>query len=415
MKYVAVDVETTGLYPGGHDRIIEVAIITLGPDLGIASEFSSLLNPDRDLGPSWLHGIRAADVLDAPTFEQLAGTLAALLQDAVVVGHNVTFDLRFLESEFARLGADPDRAPHFDTMSVSLRLGAPSRQLQEACDLFGISCPDCHSALEDARATARLFSRCVEHLGGGEIERLTRRPVALGNGWPQLAGNGTPLPREQVVARDRSSLPFLATLVRDLPVVEAESAAAWHEYYAVLDRALEDRRITGDEESALRQAAMDAGLSSGDLRTANEAYLRAVVATALHDGFLSDSERKDLTEVARLLALESVLPSLLSSPQPPDPTAMGPTSDSALEGRTVCFTGAMCASIDGERATRERATQIAQEHGMIVVKGVTKKLDMLVLADPDSMSGKAKKARQYGTRLVAEPVFWSMVGVPTDA
>ena len=91
--------------------------------------------------------------------------------------------------------------------------------------------------------------------------------------------------------------------------------------------------------------------------------------------------------------------------QPPDPTAMGPTSDSALEGRTVCFTGAMCASIDGERATRERATQIAQEHGMIVVKGVTKKLDMLVLADPDSMSGKAKKARQYGTRLVAEPVF----------
>lgn len=74
----------------------------------------------------------------------------------------------------------------------------------------------------------------------------------------------------------------------------------------------------------------------------------------------------------------------------------------------------MCASIDGERATRERATEIAQAHRMTVVKGVTKKLDMLVLADPDSMSGKARKARKYGTRLVAEPVFWSMVGISTD-
>jgi DNA polymerase-3 subunit epsilon len=51
---------------------------------------------------------------------------------------------------------------------------------------------------------------------------------------------------------------------------------------------------------------------------------------------------------------------------------------------------------------------------MIVQNGVTKALDYLVCADPDSMSGKAKKARQYGIRILAEPVFWRMVGVSVD-
>jgi DNA polymerase-3 subunit epsilon len=45
---------------------------------------------------------------------------------------------------------------------------------------------------------------------------------------------------------------------------------------------------------------------------------------------------------------------------------------------------------------------------------VTKKLDYLVMADPDSLSGKAKKARSYGTRILAESVFWNLMGVNTD-
>jgi DNA polymerase-3 subunit epsilon len=42
---------------------------------------------------------------------------------------------------------------------------------------------------------------------------------------------------------------------------------------------------------------------------------------------------------------------------------------------------------------------------------VTKKLDLLVLADPNSTSGKARQAREYGVRLVAETAFWEMIGV----
>ena len=37
-----------------------------------------------------------------------------------------------------------------------------------------------------------------------------------------------------------------------------------------------------------------------------------------------------------------------------------------------------------------------------------------MVADPDSLSGKAKKARQYGIRILQEAVFWKMIGVKID-
>ncbi len=57
---------------------------------------------------------------------------------------------------------------------------------------------------------------------------------------------------------------------------------------------------------------------------------------------------------------------------------------------------------------------IAAEKGMVVKSDVTKTLDFLVVGDPDSMSRKAKKARRYGVRIIAEPVFWQMMGIQVD-
>ena len=406
MQYAVVDVETTGVYPGGHDRIVEIAVVRLDPHLETVSEFATLLNPNRDLGPSWLHGIRAADVQGAPSFPEVAGCVLDQLRDSLVVGHNVAFDLRFLEAEFLRDGIRIERPPHIDTMPMAVRLGSPTRRLEDACDLFGIAVPTHHSALADARAAAAVFRRCSEHEG----YVMAQAPAVPS--WPVLQARGKLWPRTDAAKRWRERVPFLANLVRDLPAVDGDPGD-WHAYYAVLDRALEDRRISQDEQAALRQAALDAGLSGDDVRTANESYLRALVATALHDGILSESEEQDLREVARLVALESALPGMLErnrgTGSPSDETG----ASREFVGRTVCFTGAMSGFVDGDRVTRERARELAASKGMVVVSGVTKKLDYLVLADPDSMSSKAKKARRYGTRLIAEPAFWAMMGVST--
>ena len=61
--------------------------------------------------------------------------------------------------------------------------------------------------------------------------------------------------------------------------------------------------------------------------------------------------------------------------------------------------------------TREMARQLAIERGIHVAESVTKALDVLVVADPLTLSGKARKARQYGTRIVQEFVFWRELGV----
>lgn len=57
------------------------------------------------------------------------------------------------------------------------------------------------------------------------------------------------------------------------------------------------------------------------------------------------------------------------------------------------------------------AQKIAMEHGLVVKKRVTKGLEYLVTADPDTMSGKAKKAREYTTTILAEQTFWNMLGI----
>ena len=57
---------------------------------------------------------------------------------------------------------------------------------------------------------------------------------------------------------------------------------------------------------------------------------------------------------------------------------------------------------------------IAAERSMVVKSDVTKTLDFLVVGDPDSMSTKARKARKYGVRIIAEPVFWQMMGISVE-
>jgi DNA polymerase-3 subunit epsilon len=102
-----VDTETTGLFPGGHDRMVEVAALLLDYQGNLVDSYETLLNPARDLGPTHIHGIRAEEIISAPSFEEIAGDLVSFLSRAsLLVGHNVFFDVRFIEAELRRIGID---------------------------------------------------------------------------------------------------------------------------------------------------------------------------------------------------------------------------------------------------------------------------------------------------------------------
>jgi len=157
--FAVVDVETTGLYPA-TDRVVEVAVVQVSSDGQVTAEFTTLINPGRDVGPTRIHGIRAADVVHAPPFDHVAAALWQILDGRVLVAHNVAFDARFLEAEFGRCGVHLPPPPLMCTMQLASYYlpGLPSRSLAACCSAANITMPGWHCALDDARAAALLLA-----------------------------------------------------------------------------------------------------------------------------------------------------------------------------------------------------------------------------------------------------------------
>ncbi len=417
VEFAVTDVETTGLFPGGHDRIVEIAVVRIAPDGTVLDEYCTLINPQRDVGPTHLHGVRAGDVIDAPRFAAVAGDVIELLAGAVFVAHNASFDARFLRAEMARAGHELPAFPSLCTMRLA-HMADPhlgSRRLCDLCSDFDVDPGTAHTARDDARATAHLLAACLGQIEGdlpSVLDQLCQtRDVPPRSAWPRVPTSGNSFRRRDAARRRAQTGGFISGLIGRLPPSTASDSDVF-EYQALLDRVLEDRRITHEEGAQLEALAAEIGLTQDDARAANEAYLLDLLRVALEDDVITATEAEDLGEVQRLLGISDKTYAELERRARASPAREGQRlASGSVEGRTACFTGTMNCVVYGERASRSLAQRLAAEAGMIVKKNVSKKLDILVLADPDSMSGKARRARQLGVRLVAEPVFWRMIGI----
>ena len=185
-------------------------------------------------------------------------------------------------------------------------------------------------------------------------------------------------------------------------------------YMELLDRALEDRRLTDRESDTLTYTAIEWGLNADRVRLAHVQYFDAVLDAALTDGVITDRENCDLQLVGSLLGISpDTLERRITGAEHRHAAAPIQPSDS-LAGLSVCFSGALVGRINGEPITRDDAHRLAEEARLDVNANVTRKLNLLVVADPDSQSGKARKARLLGTRIMAEAVFWPAIGVTVD-
>jgi DNA polymerase-3 subunit epsilon len=407
-----VDVETTGLSPWRHDRIVEIAIVMMSPDGRIHSEYESLVNPERDVGPTRIHRISAAEVLHAPTFREIAGDILDLLRRAnLVAGHNIGFDRNFLVKEYERIGIT---LPDFSCLCTCRMLGR--KNLEVCCTEFGISFDgDPHWAIHDARTTAHLVHTLIQE-DPSSFEEFRESKID----WPLLPCLGTtPVTRRTV--QEKSSRPpnFLHRVVakvhHDVEATQSDILA----YLTLLDRVLEDRVIDATEANILVDAALQWNLDANQVSSAHRHYIHKLAVHALADGIITDIERNDLYQVARLLGydrteLDATLDAARRQLQTVAITTPTPPTSDNLRGKTVCFTGELQAAINGQPITREIAEALAEKAGLLVANSVTKKTDLLVVADPDTQSSKARKARQYGIRILAEPVFWRMIGVNVE-
>ncbi len=421
-QFSVVDVETTGLFPERNDRIIEIAVVRVNSTGDVIDQYTTLVNPNRDLGPTPIHGITGRDVRNAPAFGEIAGDVLLRLGGAVFAGYNATFDFRFLRSEMRRIRHDIPDSQVLCVMRLASRV-APNlagRKLEVCCRHFNVPLADAHSAYCDASATAKVLCECLKKMksqGNTLLNDLTIEPLpGKEELWPYLPVTGKSCLRSDAAVAAESEVSYIEKLVASLPLT-ANRDPNLDEYLALLDRVLEDRLVTADEAHLLLCLAGDLGISQEQAGRAHRHYLHDLVRLALADGIVTDREKEDLREVSRLLSIsETELEKLIIKVRAATPVdsesghrSVMPADD--IAGMTICFTGTFTCQIDGRAVSRDYAEAVAQQKGMTVRRGVTQDLDMLVVADPNSMSGKAKKARQYGIRIVAEPVFWRMMGI----
>ncbi|GAB3412976.1 exonuclease domain-containing protein [Flindersiella endophytica] len=404
--YAVVDVETTGLRPSWHDRIAEVGVVLLSREGEITGEWSTLVNPRRDLGPQAIHAIRAADVRHAPTFGQVAGWLAGLLANRVIVAHNLRFDLGFLRAEFAAHGLvlPLELGSGLCTMELAATYlpGAP-RSLVGCCETAGVAMDGHHDALSDARSAAKLLSQFVRK--AGRPEPWVRLLHAAANSvWPPQASSPVECVRRGVSAiRDRH---FLARIVDRLPRVPQPPQA--DTYLALLDRALLDRHISATEADTLVEVATTVGLDRTILDGLHRNYIAELATAAWMDGVVTAEEERDLTLVSELLGLsrddsEAAL-NAAEAAQARSVSREDPSWGRFALRRNdlVVFTGQM-------DVPRDIWEQRAYDAGLRTHRSVTRQVRLVVSADPDSLSGKARQARGYGIPIVSCEAFERML------
>lgn len=165
--FVVFDTETTGV-DARTDRVIEIGAVRLD-GLTEVGRFSTLVNPERIVPRriTEITGLSTASVIGAPLAAEAIPAFLAFAEGAVLVGHNVAFDVGMVNAELARLGHPPLDHPTLDTLRLARRLlhGHRSKGLSAVTEHFGIRVHGRHRALGDAEATAEVLRRFVAMIG----------------------------------------------------------------------------------------------------------------------------------------------------------------------------------------------------------------------------------------------------------
>jgi DNA polymerase III subunit epsilon len=167
-----VDTETTGASASFCDRICEIGIVRVEGGRAV-DRYETLINPMRPISPgaSAITGITDAMVADAPEFSSAMPRILPLLRGAVLMGHNVAFDLSFLHAEFRRCRrklVEELMAPAaLDTVRIARRrFGRGGNSLPVLARRLGIEPTRSHRALADAETTLAVFHTLMAPVGG---------------------------------------------------------------------------------------------------------------------------------------------------------------------------------------------------------------------------------------------------------
>lgn len=141
--FAIVDTETTGLSPK-RDRIIELGVVIVDSQFRECDRWGTLINPQKKITNSAIHGITDAVVANAPTFDQVFREFTSKLHGLHLMAHNASFDMRMIGGEIERFDDyDEDTVevlalPFIDTIHLAKQLTSGGQVLVSGVSVLSI-------------------------------------------------------------------------------------------------------------------------------------------------------------------------------------------------------------------------------------------------------------------------------------
>ncbi|MFT4046576.1 MAG: DNA polymerase III subunit epsilon [Solimonas sp.] len=191
-RQLILDTETTGLEVELGHRVIELGCVELRNRRPTHNNFHRYFNPEREIDPGAMkvHGITNERVAGEPTFASMVQQVWEYLEGAELIIHNASFDVGFLNAEFARAGIPrklEDVCAITDTVSMARRLHPGQKvNLDALCKRYSVdnSNRDFHGALLDARLLADVY---LAMTGGQSALVLDNESAAGASRRPRFA------------------------------------------------------------------------------------------------------------------------------------------------------------------------------------------------------------------------------------
>lgn len=226
MREVILDTETTGLDPSRGDRIVEIGAVELINHVPSGRTYHVHINPERDMPAEAeaVHGLSTAFLRDKPVFSKVAHEFLAFIADSVIIIHNASFDVGFLNAELGFLGMGPLPPERVvDTLHLARQkhpMGPNS--LDALCKRYGVdnSKRTKHGALLDSELLADVY---IELIGGRQtalsLATTETRAKVQFSGTTNIVPRSRPL-GERITGAERESHEAL--------VKELGDAAVWN-------------------------------------------------------------------------------------------------------------------------------------------------------------------------------------------